>query len=105
MMPIAFHEDAREEYREAIRYYFEIDPDLQAGFRSEVLQQLRMISDNPELFSVRRYGVRRANLERFGLYYIAYTLWKGQVVIMAIGHARKRPYYWRRRPKHYRDTH
>lgn len=105
MKPVVFHDDAREEYREAIRYYFEIDPDLQASFRTEVRQQLRVIADNPELFNVRRYGVRRANLERFGLYYIAYTLWKGRVIIVAIGHARKRPYYWRRRPKHYRDTH
>ncbi len=105
MSPIVFHADAREEYREAIRYYFEIDPDLQADFRTDVRRHLRMIADNPELFSVRRYSVRRANLKRFGLYYIAYTLWKGLVVVVAVGHVRKRPYYWRRRPKNYLDTH
>jgi plasmid stabilization system protein ParE len=105
MKPVIFDSDAREEYREAIRHYFEIDPELQAGFRAEIRRHLKIIADNPALFSVRRYGVRRANLERFSLYYIAYILWQGQVVIVALGHASKRPYYWHRRPKHYRDTH
>ena len=98
MMRIVFHTEAREEYREAIRYYFEIDPDLQAGFRAEVGRHLRIIANNPELFSIRRYNVRRANLERFGLYYIAYMIWQEQIVVVAIGHSRSRP-------KNYRDTH
>lgn len=105
MTPIVFESEARGEYREALRYYHEIDPDLQIGFRAELGRHLRIIANNPELFSIRRYGVRRANLERFGLYYIGYMLWKEQIIVVAIGHARKRPYYWRRRPKGYRDTH
>ncbi len=47
MRSVVFHDDAREEYREAIRYYFELDPDLQASFCTEVRQLLRMIADNP----------------------------------------------------------
>ena len=105
MIPIVFHPDAREEYREAIRYYFDIDPDLQLGFRSEFGRSLRQIADNPMLYNERRYGVRRANLERFGFYYIAYQIQKDQLVIIAVGHARKRPYFWYRRPKNFRDNH
>ncbi|MDB6120729.1 MAG: hypothetical protein JWO08_4510 [Verrucomicrobiaceae bacterium] len=65
---IIFGSEARDEYREAIRYYFEIDPDLQVKFRSEIGQQLRLIASNPLLYNERRYGVRRANLDRFGLF-------------------------------------
>ena len=104
MTSIVFQPDAREEYREAIRYYFDIDPDLQKAFRLEFGQYLRTIADNPLLFHDRRYGVRRANLERFGLYYIASTIRKQLIVVVAVGHACKRPYYWYRRPKNFRDT-
>jgi hypothetical protein len=34
---------------------------------------------------------------RFGEYYIAYMLWHDKVVILAIAHAKRRPYYWRHR--------
>lgn len=105
MIPIVFHPEARDEYKEAIRYYHGIDPDLQLGFRAEIGHQLRFIADNPLVPKLRHHGVRRSNLKRFGLYYIAYMIWKEQIVIVAIGHARKRPYYWRRRPKNFRDTH
>jgi plasmid stabilization system protein ParE len=105
MTPILFHDAAREEYKAAIGYYHKIDPDLQLAFRAEIGHQLRFIADNPLLTKLRNYGVRRVNLKRFGLHYIAYMLWKEQIVIVAIGHVRKRPYYWRRRPKDFRDTH
>ncbi|MFZ4765709.1 MAG: type II toxin-antitoxin system RelE/ParE family toxin [Roseimicrobium sp.] len=105
MMPIVFEDEARNEYREAIGYYHNIDPDLHLGFRAEVGHLLRFIASNPLVPRLRRHGVRRINLERFAHYYIAYMIWKEQIVIVAIGHAKKRPYYWRRRPKGYRDTH
>ena len=47
MTPIVFHPEARDEYKEAIRYYHGIDPDLQLGFRAEIGHQLRFIADNP----------------------------------------------------------
>jgi hypothetical protein len=42
--------------------------------------------------------VRCVNLTPwFGEYYIAYMIWKDKVVILAVAHARRRPYYWRKR--------
>ena len=104
-MPIVFEDEAREEYRKAIGYYHHFDPDLQVGFRAEIGRHLRFIAADPAVPRLRRYGVRRVNLEHFALYYIAYMIWKDQIVIVAIGHAKKRPYYWRRRLKAYRDAH
>lgn len=103
MSGVVFHPGARDEYREAIRYYYEINPELQEGFRQEVRKQITRIVESPLLYNVRRYGVRRANLDRFGLYYIAYMIWREQVVIIAVGHARRKPYYWYRRPKEFRE--
>ena len=34
---------------------------------------------------------------RFGEYYIAYMIWREKVVILAVAHAKRRPYYWRKR--------
>jgi hypothetical protein len=53
---------------------------------------------------VRRFGVRRKNLSRFKRHYVAYMLWENQLVIIAIGHASRRPYYWYRRPKAFREN-
>ena len=53
---------------------------------------------NPLRFSLRRPPTRRVNLTpRFGAYYIAYMIWKEKVVILAVAHAKRRPYYWRKR--------
>ena len=48
--------------------------------------------------------MRRKNLSRFKRHYVAYMLWQEQIVIIAIGHASCRPYYWYRRPKNFRDN-
>lgn len=105
MSPVVFDDAAREEYREALRYYHKIDPDLQRGFRAELQKVVAEIQASPLLHRVRKHGVRRVNLPRFSLYYVAYMLWHEQIVVVAVGHASKRPFYWRRRPKDYRDSH
>jgi hypothetical protein len=54
MMPIVFEEEAREEYREAIGYYYRIDPDLQAGFRAEIGHNLRFIEGIVERIEIKK---------------------------------------------------
>ena len=34
---------------------------------------------------------------RFSEYHIAYMFWREKVVILAVAHAKRRPYYWRDR--------
>jgi len=47
---------------------------------------------------VRKLNVRRANLgPQFNEWYLAYMLWNDQVVILAIGHAKRRPFYFHNR--------
>ena len=104
-MTMVFHPAAREEARQAFLYYSGIDQALADDFEKRVANALNEISNDPLRHRVRRFAVRRYNLLRFKLYYIAYMIWREEIVVIAIGHASKRPYYWYRRPKDYRDTH
>ena len=104
-MTLAYHPAAREEARQAYLYYADIDEALALDFENRVSDAIEQITQNPESSRVRRYNVRRRNLLRFKSNYIAYMLWQDQIVIIAIGHASKRPYYWYRRPKDYRENH
>ncbi len=104
-MDIVFHSAAREEAYEGFLYYGLQEETLALDFERKINQTLDIIQADPEMFGVRRYQVRRANLPRFKERYIAYLIWKNQIVVIAIGHAKRRPYYWCRRPKQFRETH
>lgn len=73
-------------------------PELPFAFENAFNPHVEAILKNPHLHNVRRHGVRRANLNpRFGEYYIAYTIWREKIIILAIAHAKRRPHYWRKR--------
>jgi toxin ParE1/3/4 len=105
MSPVEYHPAAREEAIEAYVYYAEIDEDLALDFEEKLRGVIARIRRDPLLNRVRKYGVRRVNLPRFKNQYVAYMLWKESVVVIAIGHGKRRPYYWYRRPKQHRDAH
>jgi plasmid stabilization system protein ParE len=104
MMDIVFHPAAREEAHEGYLYYGAEDEELALDFEHKINQTLDLIQHEPELLRIRRYGVRRANLPRFKERYVAYMIWKDKIVVIAIGHAKRRPYYWYRRPKQHRES-
>jgi plasmid stabilization system protein ParE len=103
-MELAFHPAARVEAREAFLYLAEEDECLADDFEVRLTKALAAIQSRPELCRVRRYKVRRKNLLRFKRHYIAYMIWNGQIVIIAIGHGSRPPYYWYRRPKEFREN-
>jgi plasmid stabilization system protein ParE len=97
------HPAAQAEFYATIRHYAALDEEdqdqpLAAAFDATFNLHLSLILDNPLLYSLRRPPTRRANLTpRFGEHFIAYMIWHGKVVILAITHAKRRPYYWRDR--------
>lgn len=103
MEPYDIHPAAQNEFREIIRYYAAIDDDdpekpLASAFDATFRRHLKTILEAPERFRFRRPPTRRVNLTpRFEAYYIAYMIWKERVVILAVAHAKRRPYYWRKR--------
>lgn len=94
------HPAAAEELNDTIRYYASVDDDgaLAIDFEDTYLRYEAAIVASPLLYNIRREGVRRVNLNpRFGEYYIAYMIWRKKVVILAVAHAKRKPYYWRGR--------
>lgn len=94
------HPTAREELHDTISYYASADDkgELAFDFEATFYRYVDAIVANPILYNIRRRNTRRANLTpRFGEYYIAYMIWRQKVVVLAIAHAKRRPYYWRKR--------
>ena len=92
------HPSAQQEHDELLEYFGGIDEELVIAFEWHYLQHRHAICEIPLLYNIRCKTFRRANLNpRFGEYYIAYMIWRRKVVILAVAHAKRRPYYWRNR--------
>lgn len=96
MNEVEFKPEARIELLELTDYFLDTDPDLAAVFAGRLQFPLNVITATPLLFHPKRYQVRRVNLgPRMEEYYIAYRLFGERIIILAVGHARRRPYYFR----------
>jgi plasmid stabilization system protein ParE len=93
MQKITFSQPAREELNGAALYYEHQQTGLGFEFLDEVAAFVQIITSAPEQPRVRRSGYRRVNLKRFP-YYIAYSIETGVLVVLAIGHAARKPEYW-----------
>ena len=92
------HPAAQEEHDALVVRFGEIDGALAIAFEARYLHYRHEIITNPLHYNLRRGPARRVNLTpRFGEYYIAFMIWKDNVVILAVAHAKRRPYYWRKR--------
>ena len=99
MRSYEFHPEAQAELLEITQRYLSQDEAVGEDFRAEVRRAVESILENPEASQViAAHGVRRKVLQRFphGLYYI---LRAGCVFIIALGHHKRRPGYWRERLK------
>lgn len=92
------HPAAQEELERHLMQFAEVDLRLSSAFERCYKEARELICQNPLLFHERRFTVRRVNLRpQFGEYYIAFILWREKVVILAVPHAKRRPFYFRRR--------
>ena len=69
---------------------------LGVRFRTEVETSCAAIVQFPFLWRERPGGFRRVNLPGFP-YYIAYAIRDEVILVVAIGHARRHPDYWKTR--------
>jgi plasmid stabilization system protein ParE len=93
MSEIEFHPLAIDEIGEAYDFLFEhADRETAEDFRRRAEEKIAYCHQNPLVYQVRRYQVRRANLESFTEQYLAYMLWDKRFVVIALGHAKRRPY-------------
>lgn len=92
-MKLVFPRNVREEAREAINYYELERPGLGDLFWQEVDVSVRWILANPQVPRLRAGDYRRVNLRSFP-YYITYAIRGDAVVLLAVGHAARKPEYW-----------
>ena len=93
---IPFYLGATQDYEEAYVWYFGRSIDLAAEFEREIDRGLRLIADNPLRWPKFDAERRRLVLRKFP-YSIVYEIIKEKIVVLAIAHGRRRPYYWRDR--------
>lgn len=93
---VRFHPLAELELREASEHYAQAAPGLQEAFLGEVERCYRVLVEYPEM-GVRTGGsVRKLALDRFP-YALFYRVLDDCIRILAVGHQRRRPLYWRKR--------
>lgn len=96
-LPVAFDPAAQHELLEAAEFYDLERPGLGGALLDEVEAALRRIADHPESCPVELGETRKLVLDRFP-YSIMYWIGAAGIVVSAIAHQRRRPYYWGDRP-------
>jgi hypothetical protein len=102
-LQVRFDPAARDELAAAHGWYEQASLGLGDDFAAELWDVIDRIVEWPSLASVLTvpgtdHEVRRANLQRFP-YGVVYLLIDDVVWIVAIAHGRRRPGYWRNRPR------
>ena len=97
-MKIEFHPKAAEELSASIAWYEDRRNGLGLEMLSEVDHALAAIAEHPSLWpawpgSDDDLSIRRFLLPRFP-FALAYVAREEKVVILAVAHLRRRPFYW-----------
>jgi plasmid stabilization system protein ParE len=93
---IILHPGAEEDYVEAFAWYFERATTVAYDFEHEVERALRLAAQNP-LRWPKFDDVRRRIILRKFPYSIIYEIMDSRIVILAVAHGRRKPFYWRER--------
>jgi hypothetical protein len=95
MMPWEIHPSALEEFQAAFEYYDGIDPRLADAFRLTYLNHQETARLTPQIYRIREHDIRRVNLgPQFKEWYIAFIIWRDTFIIVAVAHAKRRPFYY-----------
>lgn len=92
-MKVRFLPEADIEFRESARYYEGKAPGLGIAFIAEVHRVAAVIASQPGLGSPVDDELRKFVLRRFP-YNVIYAVERDEVVITAVAHHKRRPFYW-----------
>ena len=95
-MKIHIHEKAAEEFDEAIEWYEIQSKGLGKRFKRAVTDQLGKIRKNPDWFLKESDDIHKAFIPKFP-YKILFTSEKERIVVWAIAHMHRKPWYWQSR--------
>jgi plasmid stabilization system protein ParE len=88
--------EAEEELRDAAQFYERLQPGLGQALLQEVRLATKRIAERPMVSRVERGDIRVRSILRFP-YRIYYRVRAEEIVVIAVGHRRRRPGYWRHR--------
>jgi toxin ParE1/3/4 len=94
--PFRFHPAAREEFRDAARWYRAKRAIAASEFRRDISDGIRNIMQAPRRWSTYLHGTRRFVLQRFP-FSIVYLEELEVVTIIAVAHSKRKPGYWKGR--------
>jgi len=95
-LPVIFHDLAENELNEAAAYYAHARPSLGEAFLVEVQHAVDALVAAPLVGQAVDGDVRWWLVRRFP-YSVFYRIREDQIRILAIGHQKRRPFYWRGR--------
>ena len=96
-MKIKIHELASKEFDDAIEWYELQSKGLGKRFKNSVVEQIRKIRKNPGWFLIESENIYKAYIPKFP-YKILFTIEKSNtIVVWAIAHMHRKPWYWQLR--------
>jgi toxin ParE1/3/4 len=96
MTSIRLLREAEEELRLAAQYYEEVQPGLGRALIAEVRRAKELIAEYPLAAHIERGDIRVRSVARFP-YRIYYRVRPDEIIVVAIGHSRRRPGFWQSR--------
>ncbi|RZN41532.1 MAG: type II toxin-antitoxin system RelE/ParE family toxin [Methanophagales archaeon ANME-1-THS] len=96
MKPVVFLPQAEQEMLEAARFYESQTVGLGVDYLSEVERAVQTIAESPTTWPVIEGELRRRLIRRFP-FGILYRIEPEEIVIIAVAHLRRRPWYWKKR--------
>ncbi len=94
---VEFHEEAGAEYDAAFEWYLQRSAAAALKFDAEVDGATAQILKAPKRWAVGSHGTRRFLLRQFPFILVYRELKAGNIQILAVAHASRKPGFWKRR--------
>src|SRR5579864_8000524 len=94
--PVRFHPEAEREYLSSVAWYAERSVPAALDFEAELQRAMSAIAKSPERWPHYLSGCRRYILHQFP-FSLVYRARDGEVLVLALAHAHRRPGYWKKR--------
>ena len=95
-LQVVFRPAAKAEFDGAALWYEDRRPGLGAEFVLEIDRAVELAAEHPERFPEKLGDIRCVRVRRFP-YSVFYRAESGQIVVLAVFHARRDPAVWRGR--------
>jgi plasmid stabilization system protein ParE len=90
---VHFHPEAAQEVHGAVEWYRERSAEAAAGFVAELNHAIDQVAELPETWPPYKAKTRRF-VFRVYPYSLVYRVVEGEVTIVAVAHAKRKPGYW-----------